>query len=75
MFDSDGGYQAKAKRSSEIAVYKNYGKLFSPARNATHSAAGGSQIVESYETRPEARRISKQTVDKRSQRRGAGKNQ
>jgi len=44
---SDVGYQAKAKRSSEIAVYKNYGNLFSPARNATHSAAGGSQIVKS----------------------------
>jgi len=37
---SDVGYETKAKRSSEIAVYKNYGNLFSPARNATHSAAG-----------------------------------
>jgi len=35
---SDVGYQAKAKRFSEIAVYENYGNLFSPARNATHSA-------------------------------------
>ncbi len=52
MFDSDGGYQAKAKRSSEIAVYKNYGNLFSPARNATHSAAGGSQIVEMLRNTP-----------------------
>jgi len=34
-----------------------------------------SQIVESYETSPEARRISEQAVDKRSERRGAGKNQ
>jgi hypothetical protein len=44
---SDAGYQAKRSGLSEIAVYKNYGNLFSPARNATHSAAGESQIVES----------------------------
>ena len=38
---SDVGYQAKAKRSSEIAVYKNYGNYFHlPAMLHTALQAG-----------------------------------
>jgi hypothetical protein len=78
-----GGYNDRGNRTIEEGISEIEGKVARVATSESGTRASfkrppiESQIVESYETSPEAqaRRISEQAVDKRSERRGAGKNQ